>query len=120
MITAILLEPFALASPTLVLSALKALREVLLNCWMRFADAEGRWRGEVLRASVGIFKTLREGEDENEGTEEVKEEVGVVGRILVEAVRAGDSLTFTSFQNDIKSLVEVDAEIAQVFGAQNW
>ena len=91
---------------------------------MRFGGEGGkRWTGEVLRGLVGVFGGVR-GEDgdgdgeknEEEAIEEVKRELGVVGKLLVEAVRAGDDVTFTAFQKDIERLVEVDARFRDVFG----
>lgn len=110
-----------MAKPELVIEALGVLKVVLLNCWVRIVGEEGgRWRGEVVRGVVGSWGCVCEFEGGGEGgeveVENVKREIGVVGRLLGAVVEKGGVEGRERFWGDVERLVEVNGGLREVFG----
>jgi len=73
---------------------------------------------EVLGLLVGVWRALdeREGKSHDSTAEELSSMLGVVGRVFVKAVEAGDVGVVERFKSDLARLVEVDKRIGDLFG----
>ncbi|KAI9848098.1 MAG: hypothetical protein M1837_001200 [Sclerophora amabilis] len=62
LLTEVLTNPFGTACPAMLGAAADALKEVLLNAWMRVS----RWRGEVIAGLIGCWIGILEDENEQD------------------------------------------------------
>jgi len=111
-LTTVLTDPFGPARPSLLLSGMKTLQAVILNCWPRIALDKGH-RMEVVKMLVLCWKNLSEGEEDGKekGLDEVKEELKVAGKLLVGAVEKE-----VDFRTELMPLFEADPGLVEVFG----
>lgn len=128
-ISSILLDPFILGTgqdgKKLFLEALRVLREVVLNAWMRVGMAEGGM-GEVLMCIVGGWKAVRnyqaEDDEKKEANdlEEIRKELMIVAKLLVKAVEAvADEEDLSQFKADLGRMREVDESLGVLFPVED-
>lgn len=132
-ITTPLLTPFSSSDPQLLLSALRALQAVLLNCWVRIGEERYRYvivsirirslgenmrllilsRMEILSAVVVCWRDVGDADAGDEGLEleEVRRELGVTGRLFVRAVEGA-----VDIRAEMQVLVDVDEGVGVLFG----
>ncbi|RKF80152.1 hypothetical protein GcC1_039028 [Golovinomyces cichoracearum] len=108
----VLLDPFAGANPSLVVAALKALKEIIIHAWPRLGDE--RRRIEVIRMLVSGWEKLQEETIDSieNPKKDVLEEFKIVGKLFVKGVtKAGEAKNLSS---DLKPLFEADKSLREV------
>jgi len=120
-LSAVMTDPFATSHEWLLMEAVKTVKTAVLNCWPRMGE-EG-WRNEVVKCLVVGWKGVARALEEEEGAKEdegeyslvkIREEIKVVGRLLVKAVEVHEEV---DFRTELKPLIEVDAKMVEdVFG----
>jgi len=114
-LSAVLADSFGALRPSLLFETVKTLQAMILNTWPRMS--EQIHRVEVIKALVLCWKTINEDESTHTEAEQMvlgdlREEIGVAGRLLVKAVE-GDFDMVT----ELRPIMEVDrALIESVFG----
>lgn len=107
MLAAIMTDPFASASPSLLLSAVSALQAVLTNCWPRIATP--LWRDEIIQAVV--FCWLRVSETDSQDNRAIKEKLLVSVRTL-SAILAAQEVNLVDLA---AQLVKKEPVLAELF-----
>ncbi|KAI4740564.1 poly A polymerase C-terminal region-like protein [Aureobasidium sp. EXF-12298] len=105
MLSSILTHPFVTASPPLLLSSVKALQAVVLNCWPRMHV----YKAEVLKCVVVAW--IRMTEDSDGEWKEVKEECRDVVKMLRDAL--GEDVG--EFETEVEELRKVDKRLEGLF-----
>ncbi|EPQ67379.1 Bgt-3190 [Blumeria graminis f. sp. tritici] len=115
LISDVLLDSLGAIEPTLLWTAARTLREIILCAWPRVKEL--RWRREITRIIVGCwsinFMERNTDQIRNEKLEEVCEELKVVGRVFVEAIRASGN---PDVIQELELLLELDKNLIIVFG----
>jgi tRNA nucleotidyltransferase (CCA-adding enzyme) len=104
MLSSILTHPFVTASPPLLLSSVKALQAVVLNCWPRMYV----YKAEVLKCVVVPWIRMLEESDGEWG--EVKEECRNVVKMLRDALAENGEV-----ETEVEELVNVDGRLEALF-----
>ncbi|TVY54403.1 hypothetical protein LCER1_G003877 [Lachnellula cervina] len=104
-----LTDPFAPSNPPLLLSAIRALQTVLLNCWPRIS--EPKYKMEIIKALSVCWKDISDSEDRGR-LEEVQKELRVAGRLFVNAVEGA-----VDIRVELEPLVEVNKGVGVMFGS---
>jgi tRNA nucleotidyltransferase (CCA-adding enzyme) len=104
MLSSILTHPFVTASPALLLSSVKALQAVVLNCWPRVSV----YRAEVLKCVAVVW--IRMQEEGGGEFEEIKEECRNVVKMLRDAL-GGDG----EVEAEVEELRKVDKRLEGLF-----
>ncbi|TVY37373.1 CCA tRNA nucleotidyltransferase, mitochondrial [Lachnellula occidentalis] len=103
-----LTDPFAPSNPPLLLSAIRALQTVLLNCWPRIS--EPKYKMKIIKALSVCWTDVSASEDRGR-LEEVQKDLKVAGRLLVSAVGGG-----VNVRAELRPLVEVNKDVGIMFG----
>ncbi|PBP16828.1 hypothetical protein BUE80_DR012439 [Diplocarpon rosae] len=114
LLSSVLTDPFGNARMDGLLEALKTLRVVVLCCWVRVGGEE--WRQSCVGMLVLCWKAVEEGAQGTRGEQmagKVKEEIRVVGRLLVKAVQ---QLEVTDFKMELRPLLDIDEAAGEIFG----
>lgn len=122
-LTQVLTDPFGTSRPDGLEEGVKCLQSVVLNGWPRLGLREGGHAMEVVRMLVVCWRIVRDAQEEREIKEEkgrilkeVKEEITIVGRLLVKAIEAVDS--GVDVREELKPLFVVDPSVGDVFGIE--
>jgi tRNA nucleotidyltransferase (CCA-adding enzyme) len=107
LLVAVMVDPLGAKYPPLLLVATKAMGSVVTNAWPRV----GFWRGDLMKGICGCWLRVREegeGEDLEEVKSELKELVGLVGRIL-------EGEEGVDWDNEVRDLIGADDRLAGLF-----
>ncbi|KAG9234059.1 hypothetical protein BJ875DRAFT_462668 [Amylocarpus encephaloides] len=114
-VTLILTNPFSPSQTPLLLSAILALRAIVLNAWPRLLTQD-MYRLEVLKSLCMCWQNvLRDDGDmerKEEKIEEVKKEMRVVGEMMIKAGEAAG----VGIRVEVERLVEGVPEVGGLFG----
>ncbi|KAK6586912.1 hypothetical protein PZA11_000202 [Diplocarpon coronariae] len=114
LLSSVLTDPFGYARIEGLLEAMKTLRVVVLCCWVRVGGEE--WRESCVRMLVLCWKAVEEGGQEareEHTVAKLKDEIRVVGRLLVKAVQ---QLEVEDFKMELGPLLDIDGAVGDIFG----
>lgn len=117
----ILMNPFFPdTSPSLVLTTLKTLRQIILVLWPRISIIEHRF--VILQALGSLYSIVRLDGNENNGEKEkvygeIRKELQGTGRVFTAAVQTAEyDEAKQSFAKELAALYGVDGGLVSVFG----
>lgn len=114
MLSKILMDPFGLSHPSLLLAAAKATQSTVTNCWPRMTESNHRI--ELIKALTLCWTKVNKeiksnGERNNSELEAIKHELHLAGNVLVRAV--SEKLDMTE---ELQPLLNVDPSLGSLFG----
>jgi len=112
-LSSILTEPFGGLHLSLLLTSVKTLERVILNCWPRMTQAV--YRIEIIKALALCWSVVTEDDitrpaHDGKVLESVKGELRITGRMLMNSVNGK-----LNIMNELEPLIRADPTLTQVF-----